>query len=474
MSQVPPAVESSGARAESSRDDERRGNGKKKNKNRNKASQSSVSAFIGKCKDIKEHVYDAIPGRNGFDVFVKTTREIGEYIARSIKDGGEFRVALDPEDLGFTTLTAPVDPPATANAMDIKRWEIKYKAFSEAEERRAKATAQAFAVVLGQCSPTVIDRIKANSLYSAVSDSDDIIGLLRLIRTSMYTGATSKNEMHSLIDTRAKFYAFKQTPRMSNADYLRVFKANVDAIEHLKGDIGTDNAYILQRIIDTGGDVADALIVAASTKAVVREEYLAMHFFLHADARRYGSLIANVQNDYVLGTSKYSKTVNRAYDMLVNYVNPSKLGSSDDQDAGMSFYQEGQPRNKPKKKNDKNGKNNQAQGDDEEEAHVNTDDVAQENTTDVGNTNNSSTNQTAYYDDVSFNIYSTEQIVLLHGLPLRWLLLDSCSATDIFANASLLSGLHIARTPIWVRCNARFSSRNRATLAITPTQCGIT
>jgi hypothetical protein len=86
------------------------------------------------------------------------------------------------------------------------------------------------------------------------------------------------------------------------------------------------------------------------------------------------------------------------------------------------MYQEGQPRNKPnKKKNDKNGKNNQAQGDDEE-AHVNTNDVAQDNTTDVGNTNNSSTkNQTAYYDDVSFNIYSTEQIVLLHGLPLHWL-----------------------------------------------------
>ena len=338
MSQVPPAVESSGARADSNRDDERRVSNKKKSKNRNKASQSSVSAFlIGKCEDIKEHVYDAIPGRNGFDVFVKTTREIGEYIARSIQDGGEFRVALDHEDLGFTTLTAPVDPPTNATARDIKRWEIKYKAFSEAEERRAKATAQAFAIVLGQCSPTVIDRIKANSLYSAVSDSDNIIGLLRLIRSSMYTGATSKNEMHSLIDTWAKFYAFKQTPRMSNADYLRVFKANVDAIEHLNGDLGTDNAYILQRIIDSGGDVADPLIVAA-TKAAVREEYLAMHFFLHADTRRFGSLIANVHNDYVLGTSKYPKTLNRAYDMLVNYVNPSKLGSSDDQDAGMSFY----------------------------------------------------------------------------------------------------------------------------------------
>ena len=89
------------------------------------------------------------------------------------------------------------------------------------------------------------------------------------------------------------------------------------------------------------------------------------------------------------------------------------------------------------------------------QARVNTDDAVQDTTTDVGNTNNSSTtNQTAYYDDVSFNIYSTEQIVLLHGLPLHWLLLDSCSTTDIFANASLLSGLHIACTPILVRCNA--------------------
>jgi hypothetical protein len=219
---------------------------------------------------------------------------------------------------------------------------------------------------------------------------------------------------------------------MSNADYLRVFKANVDAIEHLNGDLGTDNVYILQRIIDSGGDVADALIVAA-TKDTVREEYLAMHFFLHDNLRRFRPLIANVQNDFVLGTSKYPKTLNRAYDMLVNYVNPSKLDSSDDQDAGMSYYQEGHQRNKTKK--NKNGKNNQAQGDDEE-AHVNANDVVQDTTTDVGNTNNSSTNQTAYYDDVFFNIYSTEQIVLLHGLPLRWLLLDSCSTTDIFARLS--------------------------------------
>ena len=75
-------------------------------------------------------------------------------------------------------------------------------------------------------------------------------------------------------------------------------------------------------------------------KQVVREEYLAMHMFLHADVKRYGALIANTQNDFVSGIDKYPKDMNRAYDMLVNYVSPNRIPSADDHDSGMSFYQE--------------------------------------------------------------------------------------------------------------------------------------
>jgi hypothetical protein len=35
-----------------------------------------------------------------------------------------------------------------------------------------------------------------------------------------------------------------------------------------------------------------------------------------------------------------------------------------------------------------------------------------------------------------------------------WLLLDSCSTTDIFSNAALLTNIRKAPNPIWVRCNA--------------------
>jgi hypothetical protein len=139
----------------SSRDEDR---GTKKKKKKKASSSSTVStSFVGKCDEIKEHVYDVTPGKSGFDVFAKTTRKVGKYIARNIKDGGEFCTAMDPEDLGFTVLAPPADPIDENNAMQVKRWEIAYKTHNDATDRRAKATSQAFAIVLGQCSPTVID-----------------------------------------------------------------------------------------------------------------------------------------------------------------------------------------------------------------------------------------------------------------------------------------------------------------------------
>jgi len=65
------------------------------------------------------------------------------------------------------------------------------------------------------------------------------------------------------------------------------------------------------------------------------EEYLAMSFFVRADPKCYGPLIANAQNDFVGGIDKYPKTISKAYNMLVNYVSPSKIFNADEQDGGM-------------------------------------------------------------------------------------------------------------------------------------------
>ena len=172
---------------------------------------------------------------------------------------------------------------------------------------------------------------------------------------------------------------------------------------------------------------------------------------------RYGSLVANAQNDFVTGVDKYPKTVSKAYDMLVTFVNPSKSHNVDHQDAGMSFYQEGfNNRNAGcgnSGQNNEGGRghgrgtncNNSGSGNDEDhDNHANVEITKEEQ--DVNSATNSSTNNNAY----SLNIYSVEQVVLMHNLPRMWLLIDSCSTTDIFANKLLLTNVHDVPTPIWV------------------------
>jgi hypothetical protein len=220
---------------------------------------------------------------------------------------------------------------------------------------------------------------------------------------------------------------------MTNADYLRMFKDLVDAVEHLNGDLGTDHAVITERTLSSGGDPDDN-IDWSIMKETIREEYLAMHFFLYADVKRYGSLIANVQNNFVTGHDKYPKDMSKAYDMLVNYVSPTKLSNSDDQDGGMSFYQDdGHQRGGPGRGNGRGGGRDtsgrgrgrgrggggsgRASADQEhdDDNHANVDEEQE-----IGGTCNSSNNSQPY-TDASFNICTLEQLVLMHGLSSSWL-----------------------------------------------------
>ena len=83
---------------------------------------------------------------------------------------------------------------------------------------------QAFAVVLGQCSQTVRERIRASTSWRTVNDNSDLMGLLRLVRESLYTGATTRHPIHSLQEAEEALMSFRQGDNMSNHVYYEKFK----------------------------------------------------------------------------------------------------------------------------------------------------------------------------------------------------------------------------------------------------------
>ncbi|KAG7337969.1 hypothetical protein IV203_034410 [Nitzschia inconspicua] len=129
-------------------------------------------------KDLAGHVY-VLDGEK--ELFITTTRAIGEYIATAFKDAGEFRLAFDPENLGFVELKEPKDPDDSAYGVVLKRWEIELKASEAAMRTRISNQEKAFSLLLGQCSQAVRSRLRSAKSWAELSQRSDVIGLLKLL-----------------------------------------------------------------------------------------------------------------------------------------------------------------------------------------------------------------------------------------------------------------------------------------------------
>jgi hypothetical protein len=221
---APPVTTSSGGTESASR---------RKLRKKKRFNLPAVSAYEGKCEEIKHHVYDVVPGKNGFDIFAKTTTEIGEYIARTVPNAGEFTLVMRPDELGFPVIPVPPLPTVRNDLIELEVWRMANKRYNDLLEKQEENKWRAYAIVWGQCSPTVQDRVKASPTYQRVSADLDLIELLQLIRTSLYTGATSKDPAHALIDAMEWFHSFKQSGRMDNATYLHTFQSHIEAVDHL-------------------------------------------------------------------------------------------------------------------------------------------------------------------------------------------------------------------------------------------------
>ena len=107
---------------------------------------------------------------------------------------------------------------------------------------------------------------------------------------------------------------------MTTQLYMERFQNIVDVIEHSGGSIGVHpgvvSALASKRTIDM--DTMTTQQKDALEKEA-KDMYLAIAFLLNSDRSRYGRLIEDLENSYLLGEDKYPKTVTSAYDILTNW-----------------------------------------------------------------------------------------------------------------------------------------------------------
>ena len=108
---------------------------------------------------------------------------------------------MDLDALGFQPLDDPRFPDDDdADELELERWKIRIRRIDERCAARDEVTRQVFAIIKGQWSPTMVDCIEASHDWNTILQQHDLIALLKLIRRSLYSGATTWNPIHALHD----------------------------------------------------------------------------------------------------------------------------------------------------------------------------------------------------------------------------------------------------------------------------------
>ena len=85
-----------------------------------------------------------------------------------------------------------------------------------------------------------------------MQEVDDSLILIKMMKGTAYKFESQKNIYLALDNAKCTFYAYKQGPDETNANYMSKFKNTIEVIEHYGGTIGEDKALVLEELESAG------------------------------------------------------------------------------------------------------------------------------------------------------------------------------------------------------------------------------
>jgi hypothetical protein len=268
----------------------------------------------------------------------------------------------------------------------------------------------------------------------------------------MYTKSTNRHPTHALYEADVALIKFRQGDDMSNSDFLEKFKSLLDIFIHAGGNPGCAATRYRDFALDSEEDPdnnADDYTTAVNR---CHDEWVGMVLVLKSDPKCYSTLKAKLINSYTRRQDVYPNNPTGAYNMLVNYHSPTSHVRTHVQDHGLAFVQD----------TDASGCSGHGGrggcGGSGRAGRGGCDSGSRDtNATITSSSNNNNTNEqiTESYTACSlFDSRPAECFLQNSAICHLWILIDSCSSVNMFANKELLHDIKPTTHPINVHCNA--------------------
>ena len=178
----------------------------------------------------------------------------------------------------------------------------------------------------GQCSEAMQAKIKSEKLHDSMQEVDDSLMLIKMIKGIAYKFESQKNIYLALNNVKCAYYAYKQGPDETNANYMSKFKNTIEVIDHYGGTIGEDKALVLKELKSArrNNETTSAKEIETATDLAKRKMHT-IAFLKRSDKGRYGQLITDLENQFTRSTDQYPTSVTEVFNLLVNYKKPTAV-----------------------------------------------------------------------------------------------------------------------------------------------------
>ena len=297
----------------------RTGRGRGRNAGRGHArpsNRTSGTGFKGDTELMNGNVFECFEEQRDRRQFVKTKDALEAYLTKITKHPEDFASLFD-DDMAEPELIMPVELGDDASTIERAIWDQELKEFVKRRSVFKGCLAAIQAVILGQCSENMKDRLKALPEFKSKIKSFQVCWLLAQIQAIMLKFDARKNAFVSLMNAQRAFLTCTQLPGQSVTSYLEELRGWAITITQQGANIAGNLKLIPES--DSNGKAR----TTEERQKLAYEKTLAIALVTGADPARFGPLIVEKSNRYASGYDEYPEDVTTAFNLLVTYCKPN-------------------------------------------------------------------------------------------------------------------------------------------------------
>jgi hypothetical protein len=325
----------------------------------NKSKTSYNRSDIG-IEELKGYIF-TYGTQNQQNNYIRTKKALADYVGVTFKFAKQLYKSINGGK--EVELVEPEKPSsAKPTQIEVKRYEVLCnRHFAKVEEYERERT-KLFRLIMGQCSPTLRDKLESMPEFPGLEDTDNFIGLLGLIHDLVYSTDSGQYQYWKMQAAMTKLLGMKQESKEPIMSFAERFLTQVEATESLWGPLcptisklehavfedveGEDEATRAQRLEQWVKDLQERVKTQAESDTKAREKFLACLFLGSTDRERYKEVIDDLANDYGLGNINYPEDVSSMLNLLTNRrglkTNRAKQ-LEDIQDGVLTSFQQNHP-----------------------------------------------------------------------------------------------------------------------------------